>query len=69
MFIITNWKTEVFKIETTLITELVKNSSRFIFTGRKIRNSRLTSGCCCYFGFVLWKYHMNSYQCVLVASA
>ena len=34
----------------------------------KIRNSRPTSDCCCYIGFILWKYDINSYKCVLVAS-
>ena len=36
MFIITNKKAEVFKIETTLNKELVKTSGGFIFTDRKI---------------------------------
>ena len=36
---------------------------------KKIRNSRSTSGYCCYFGFTLLKYDINSYQCVLIASA
>ena len=31
--------------------------------------SRSTSDCYCYFGFILWKYDINSYQYVLVASA
>ena len=26
-------------------------------------------GCCCYFGFILWKYDLNNYQCVLIANA
>ena len=47
----------------------VKTSSGFIFTDRKIRNSRSTSDCCCYFGFILRKYDINSYQWVLVANA
>ena len=38
------------EIETTLIKESVKATSGFIFTGRKIRNSRSTIGCCCCFG-------------------
>ena len=38
MFIITNYKVEVFKIETSLIKELSK--LQLIFTNRKIRNSR-----------------------------
>ena len=53
MFTVTNQKAEIFKIETTLIKELVKTSIGFIFTDRKIRNSRSTSGCCCCFGFIL----------------
>ena len=26
-------------------------------------------GCYCYFEFILWKYDLNSYQCVLIANA
>ena len=57
------------KIKTMLIKELVKTASGFIFMDRKIRNSGSTSGCCCYFEFILWKYDINSYKCILVASA
>ena len=56
MLIITNYKAEVFKFENTLIKELVKTSSGFIFTDKNMRNSRSTCCCCCSFGFILWKY-------------
>ena len=26
-------------------------------------------GCCCYFGFILWRYDPHNYQCVLIANA
>ena len=26
-------------------------------------------GCYCYFAFILWKYDLNNYQCVLIANA
>ena len=26
-------------------------------------------GCYCYFGFILWKYDLNNYQCDLIANA
>ena len=53
MLIITNYKAEVFKFETTLIKELVKTSSGLIFMDKKMRNSRSASCCYCYFGFIL----------------
>ena len=51
-----------------LIKVLVKTSRGFFFADMKIRNSRSTRGCCCYFGFILWQYDINSYQCVLASS-
>ena len=36
-----------------LIKELIKTSSGFIFTDKKVGNSRSTSCCGCSFGFIL----------------
>ena len=51
-----------------LIKDLVKTSSEFNFTDRKIKNSRSTSGCCCCVAFILKNYDIHSYQRVLNAS-
>ena len=43
MLIVAKYKAEVFEFENTLIKELVKTSSGFIFADRNMRNSRSTS--------------------------
>ena len=42
---------------------VVKTSCGFIFTGRKIRNSRSATGCCFYFRFVFKKCDIHSFSC------